>query len=207
LTRIILVRHGQTAWNKGDMIRGQVEVPLDETGLAQAEATAARVAAQWKPVSVYCSPLQRARQTAQSIADKLGLEAQPVAGLNDMNFGQWQGLTVDEVRRGWPEMAQTWLRAPHKVIFPQGESLDALRDRGMAAVHQLIQRHPDDDIVIVGHMVVNRVLLCAMLGLDNSNHWRIGQDTCALNVIDWRDGIFYIQSLNDRCHWPGPACG
>lgn len=200
MTRVILVRHGQTAWNKEERVRGQVEVPLDETGVAQAELTATRVVKEWQPVAVYCSPMQRAVQTAQAIARRLDLQAQPTAGINDMNFGEWQGLTAEEVQRRWPQMAHAWLEAPHTVAFPGGESLNALRTRGVAALEEIVARHRDADVVIVGHMVVNRVLLLAVLGLDNSHYWRIGQDTCAINVFRWRQDVFYIDSLNDTCH-------
>ena len=200
MTRIILVRHGQTAWNRQELIRGQVDVPLDDTGLAQAAATAARIAAEWKPVALYSSPLPRAVQTAQTIADRLGLEVRTVAGFNDMNFGQWQGLSYTEVQQRWPEMSQAWLTTPHTVIFPNGESLSRVRQRGMSALCQVIKQHPDQDAVIVGHTVLNRVLLCAVLGLDDSHHWRIGQDTCAVNMIEWREGVFFVGSLNDTCH-------
>lgn len=200
MTRIILVRHGQTAWNQAERIRGQVDIPLDEVGLAQAEATAARVAEEWNPVAIYSSPLLRAVQTAQAIARKCKLDVQIVAGMNDMNFGQWQGVPYDEVERRWPDLARAWLKTPHLVTFPDGENLAMVRQRAMAALTQLIEQHPEDEIVIVAHTVVNRVLLCAVLGLDNSEYWRIGQDTCAINVIDWRKGKFFIHSLNDICH-------
>ena len=200
MTRIILVRHGQTAYNKEDRIRGQVDVPLNDAGLAQAAATAARIAVEWKPVALYSSPLRRAVQTAELIAAPLGLELRTVAGFNDMNFGQWQGLSYSEVRQRWPEMAQAWISRPHTVVFPNGESLARVRQRGMAALRQIIEQHPDQEAVIVGHTVLNRVLLCAMLGLDDSHHWRIGQDTCAVNVIEWREDTFFIGSLNDTCH-------
>ena len=207
MTRIILVRHGETAWNKVERIRGQVEIPLDETGLAQAEATARRVVERWKLAAVYCSPLQRAVQTAQAIAHRAGHDLQPVAGFNDMNFGQWQGLSPQEVKEQWPEMGRAWLEAPHTVTFPAGESLDLVKERSMAALHQVMERHKEEELAIVGHTVVNRVLLCAVLGLDNSNYWRIGQDTCAINVFKWHRGIFYIESINDTCHLPlQPPC-
>nr|MBC7244886.1 histidine phosphatase family protein [Chloroflexota bacterium] len=200
MTRIILIRHGQTAWNKEERIRGQVDIPLDEVGLMQAEATAARIAEEWKPVAIYSSPLLRAVQTAQAIAQKFNLDVQLVSGINDMNFGQWQGLPYDEVEQRWPELARAWLKEPHTVTFPDGENLAMVRQRSMNALNQLIECHPNDVIAIVAHTVVNRVLLCAVLGLDNSDYWRIGQDTCAINVIEWRKGKFFIHSLNDTCH-------
>jgi broad specificity phosphatase PhoE len=206
MTRIILVRHGQTAWNRQDLIRGQVDVPLDDTGLAQAAATAARIATEWKPVALYSSPLQRAVQTAQIIAARVGLEVRPVTDFNDLNFGQWQGLSYAEVRQRWPELSQAWSQVPHTVTFPNGESLAQVRERAMSALHQVIEQHPDGDVVVVGHVALNRVLLCAMLGLDDSHHWRIGQDTCAVNMIEWRKSVFFIGSLNDTCHLRTNAC-
>ena len=200
MTRFILVRHGQTEWNADERVRGQMDIALDSTGLAQAEATAQRLVAEWKPAAVYCSPLRRAVQTAQAAAVKLGQEPQLVPEFTDMSFGAWQGLRAHEIEEGWPELAHAWMRAPHTVTFPGGESLDGVRERAMPALRLLIERHAGEEIVIVAHTVVNRVLLCAVIGIDNSNYWRIGQDTCAINVIDWQGGQFIIQSLNDTSH-------
>ena len=200
MTLIILIRHGQTAWNKIEKFRGQINVPLDETGLAQAKATAQRVGHDWNPVAVYSSPLQRAMETAQAIASRLGQNAQPTDGFIDINFGQLKGLTPDEARQQWPDIAGPWFKVPHTVTFPEGESLHIVRQRSMAALHQIIKRHPDQDVAIVAHNVVNRVLLCAVLGLDNSHYWSIWQDTCAINVIKWHDGTFIVRALNDTCH-------
>jgi broad specificity phosphatase PhoE len=200
MTHIILVRHGQTASNAQDRIRGQVDIPLDETGLSQARATAARVAADWHPTAVFSSPLRRAVQTAQAIATALHLEVEVVADLIDMNFGIWQGLLYTEVRRNWPELSTRWMTAPHTVSFPGGESLSEVQQRALPALQAIIERHSGQDVVVVGHTVLNRVLLCAVLGLDNSAHWRIGQDTCAVNAIEWRPDGYYVLSLNDTCH-------
>ena len=199
MTRIVLIRHGQTAWNRIEKFRGQVDLPLDETGLAQAEATARRVA-DWSPVAVYSSPLQRAVQTAQAIAVRLGQEVQPMEGFVDINFGQLKGLTPDEARQQWPDIAGPWFKAPHTVTFPRGENLQIVRQRCMAAVRQIIKGHPEQTVAVVAHNVVNRVLLCAVLGLDNSHYWRIWQDTCAINVIEWQGDMFIIKAVNDTCH-------
>lgn len=200
MTRVILIRHGQTAWNQVERIRGLADIPLNEVGLAQADATAQRVLSQWQPAAVYSSPLQRAVHTALPIASRLGQQVTPLAGFLDMNFGQWQGLSPSEVLQRWPDAARAWLEAPHSVVFPDGESLEQVRQRSMAALHGLITDHDGSEIVVVGHTVVNRVVLCAVLGLDNSNHWRIGQNNCAINVFDRRAGTFFVESLNDTCH-------
>jgi broad specificity phosphatase PhoE len=200
MTRIVLVRHGQTEWNRFERVRGRADIALDATGRAQAEATGQRVAAELQPAAVYCSPLQRALHTAQAIASRLSQEPQIDQGLVDMDFGDWQGLTGPEVEQRWPEAAAAWIKAPDRVSFPGGESLPQVLERCSAALGTLIERHREQTIAAVAHTVVNRVLLCFVLGIDVSNYWRIGQDTCAINVFTWRDQAFYIQSLNDTGH-------
>lgn len=200
MTRIVLVRHGQTEWNRVERFRGQADVPLNETGLAQAEATGQRVAAEWQPVAVYASPLSRAVRTAEAIASRLGLPVQPHPALIDINYGQWQGLTPDEVRQRWPEELDAWYNAPRRARIPGGETLDELRERAMAAVRALAARHEGQTIALVAHTVVNRVILLAVLGLENDRFWRLRQDTCAVNVFEVEGDVFTVALLNDTCH-------
>lgn len=200
MNKIILVRHGQTEWNRVERFRGQADVPLNETGVAQAEATGQRVAAEWQPVAVYASPLSRAVRTAEAIASRLGLPVQPHPDLIDINYGQWQGLTPDEVRQRWPEELDAWHNTPRRARIPGGETLDELRDRAMAAVRALAARHEGQTIALVAHTVVNRVILLAVLGLDNDRFWRLRQDTCAVNVFEVDGDVFTLALLNDTCH-------
>ena len=200
MTRFILVRHGQTTWNREERFRGQSDVPLNDTGLSQAFATARRIAAEWHPSAVYSSPLLRARQTAQAVAEPPGLSVQPHPGLNDINFGLLQGLTVPEATERWPDVVHTWFNTPHLAQPPGGERLAAVSRRAMAAVNELAARHAGDTIVVVGHLVLNRVILLGIMGLGLDRFWRIGQDTCAINVFDATDGDFTLLTLNDTCH-------
>ena len=200
MARIILVRHGQTEWNRVERFRGQADVPLNATGLAQAQATGRRVAATWRPVAVYASPLSRAVQTAQAIAQHFDLTVHPQTDLMDIDYGKWRGLTPAEVSERWPDVFYAWQHTPHTAQIPEGETLTRLRARGMAAVHRLVDRHAGQTFVIVGHTVINRVLLLGMLGLGNDRFWHLGQQTCAINVIEVREGDFVLISLNDTCH-------
>ncbi len=200
MTRFILVRHGQTAWNREERFRGQIDVPLNETGLAQASATARRIGAEWSPTAVYCSPLLRARQTAQVIAEPFGLPIRPHPALNDINFGLLQGLTVPEARERWPDAVDAWFRTPQLAQLPGGERLTEVNTRAMAAVAELAAGHPGDTVVLVGHLVLNRVILLGITGLGLDRFWRLGQDTCAINVFDANAGDFTLLSLNDTCH-------
>jgi broad specificity phosphatase PhoE len=203
-TRFILVRHGRTAWNREVRFRGREDLPLDEAGLEQAEAAGRRIAATWSVSAVYTSPLLRARQTAQAIAQNLGLAPQPLEGLLDLDYGRWQGLSPQEVEQRYGDLYPAWLRSPQTVRFPGGESLAQVRERALAAVLELARRHPGETVVLVGHQAVNKVLLCAVLGLDDSHFWRIEQDTGAINVFEYRGGTFVVTLLNDTCHLPTP---
>jgi len=200
MTRFLLVRHGQTEWNRVERFRGRADVPLNAAGLAQAAAVGRRIAAAWQPAAVYASPLSRAAATAAAIAAHFNLPVAPLDGLADIHYGAWQGLTPDEARARWPELIEAWYTAPQTVQVPDGESLADLRDRAMAAIHELTTRHADQTIVLVSHTVVNRVILLAILGLGNDHFWRLRQDNCALNVFEAEAGDFTLVSMNDTCH-------
>lgn len=200
-TRFVLIRHGQTAWNREARFRGQSDVPLEAFGLRQAEATARYVAARWPVTAVYASPLDRTMKTAEAIAQAQGLTAQPLEGLIDINFGELQGLLATEAEQRHPKLFQAWMEAPHTVHFPSGESLDVVRSRITATLDDVVARHPGQTAALVSHTVANRVLLCAVLGWSNDRFWRMHQDTCAVNVFDVEDdGAFTIVQLNDTSH-------
>ena len=202
MTRVILVRHGQTEWNRVERFRGRADVPLNETGLAQAEATGQRIAAEWRPDAVYSSPLSRAIKTASAIAKHFHLTVQVHQGLADIDYGEWQGLTPDEAKASWPDSHDAWTNTPHLARIPGGETLDDVRARGMTTVEELAARHAAQTIVLVGHTVINRAVLLGVLGLHNNRFWKLKQDTCAINVFEFdvqaRDVV--MVSFNDTCH-------
>lgn len=199
-TTLILVRHGQTEWNRVERFRGRADVPLNQVGLEQAAATGRRIAATWQPVAFYSSPLSRAIRTAEAGASHYNLPVIAYPGLLDIDYGLWQGLTPAEARQQWPEAITAWYEAPHTVQIPEGESLAQLRERAMAAVAHLAGRHPGETIVLVGHTVINRIILLGVLGLGNDRFWHLRQDTCAINVIEAGQDDYVLVSLNDTCH-------
>ncbi len=200
MTKFILVRHGQTEWNRIERFRGRFDVPLNTAGIQQAQITGRRIAAQWQPVAVYSSPLLRALKTAEAIAQPFQLPVQPVTDLIDIDYGFWQGLSNDEVSVHWQTELEAWYNAPHTLSIPGGESLADLRNRAMKAIHWLADHHEDETIVLVGHTVINRVILLAVMGLGNERFWRVHQDTCAINVFDKEGDDFTMITLNDTCH-------
>jgi broad specificity phosphatase PhoE len=212
MTRIILVRHGNTPWNKDKIFRGSKDIPLDDIGREEAWAVA-----EWlKDETIhaaYTSPLSRARDTAIAIARHHELQVIDLPGLADLSYGDWEGLPLKEVKVRYADLYRQWETAPHTVCFPKGESLEVLRTRALAGVEEAVQRHADQTVMLMAHRAVNKVLIAAFLGLDNSHFWRIGQDTTAVNRFDLADKVtqvgkvWNIVSINDTCHLRGVKRG
>jgi phosphoserine phosphatase len=199
-TTILLVRHGQTEWNRVERFRGRADVPLNKTGLLQAEATGRRVCAGWRPVAIYSSPLGRAVKTAEAIGKHVERAVEIHPGLVDINYGDWQGLTPDEVRGQWPEIAEAWYNTPAMAYIPGGETLGEVRVRAMRTVFDLAAEHVDQTILLVSHTVINRIILLGVLGLGNERFWHIRQEPCAINSFEVEGRETTLVSMNDTCH-------
>ncbi len=199
---IILVRHGQTAWNKEERFRGRADLPLDDFGIKQAEAAATRLA-DYNAAAIYSSPLMRTMMTAEPIAAQLGLVTQPFEGLIDIDYGAWQGLSTEEALEQDANLYQQWIESPQNARFPQGEGLQDIRDRVTGVIEMVLAKHTGQKVILVSHVVVCRVFICTVLGLDNSHFWQIGQDVNAINTIGIREGKLVLNSLNDICHLKG----
>ena len=199
MTSIYLVRHGQTAWNREEIFRGRTDVPLDETGLRQAEL-AAEYFKGMEICGVYSSPLSRAWETARKIAKLHNLKVEPLEGIVDLSFGNWEGHSHKEIQRNDKETYRLWREEPHRVRLPGGESLDDVRAKAMASLEEVIRSHSGKTLVLVSHRVVNKVLICGILGLDNSHFWQIAQDTTAINLIQYKNGKYILSLMNETCH-------
>jgi phosphoserine phosphatase len=200
MTKIILVRHGHVEGISPERFRGRVDLTLTAEGRRQAAVTADRIHATWRPAAVFASPLSRCRATAEAIATPLGLSPRPLDGLIDIDYGQWQGLTPDEVRARWPGLLETWYRAPDWAAIPGGETLQDVLVRALSALRDVVDRHPSDTVVLVAHDSVNRVILLHALGLPLSRYWRLGQHPCAINEIDLLGDGSVVLSMNETGH-------
>ncbi len=198
MTEILLIRHGETAWNVSEVFRGRIDVELNETGLKQAELVAGYLGKR-KMDAVYSSPLKRALKTAEAIARRHQLEVITTPGLNDLDFGQWQGLSLKEVNEQYPEDYAVWLNHPERIKIPAGESLKDVRKRAAFLVKEVIARHTGN-VVLASHRVVHKVLICALLGLDNSHFWNIKMDTCAMTTFSYENGRFVLTEHNNTSY-------
>jgi len=200
MTKILLLRHGHVEGISPERFRGRADLSLTAEGLRQAEATAVWLSRTCKVSALYSSPLRRCLATAMPIGKKFELTAIPMDGLSDIDYGHWQGLTPDEVKTRWADQLILWRQMPEWAAIPNGETLQELLCRATAAVREIIRRHPNETVAVVGHDSVNRVLLLHVLDLPLSHYWRIRQHPCAINEIEAVEGCFTVVSLNQRDH-------
>jgi phosphoserine phosphatase len=203
MTRIILVRHGHVDWIAPERFRGRAELALSELGGRQVQAVARYIAATWKPLAVYTSPLSRCRDTAAAIAAPFQLEPQPVEGFCDIDYGAWQGLTREQAADRWPDEIELWFRAPHLAAIPGGETLADVLSRVTAALRGVLRAHSHGTVALVGHDSVNRVLLAFALELPLSRYWHLRQEPCCINELFFDGDSFVVRSINETQHLAG----
>jgi broad specificity phosphatase PhoE len=198
--RLLLVRHGHVDGISPERFRGRRDVPLSPQGVQQALDVAEHIAQRQRPVVVYTSPLLRCTETASAIAAATAVDVQVLADLIDLDYGDWQWLTRDDVRRGWPDLIERWDTAPQLVRFPHGDSLQDLIARVSNVLRMLLDRHAGDTVVVVGHDSGNRALLLQLFDQPASSFWRFTQDPCGLSDIEIaRNGARLIR-LNDTSY-------
>jgi ribonuclease H / adenosylcobalamin/alpha-ribazole phosphatase len=198
-TVTLLLRHGQTLMSVQKRYAGRTDVPLTDTGVAQAAAAAKRLA-QAGIGTIVTSPLQRAVQTAEEVAAVTGLQVTTDEGFRETDFGAWEGLTFAEVRERWPSEMTAWLADP-AVAPPGGESFTDVSDRVTAALHRLLADREGQTILIVSHVTPIKTLVAAALLAPPPALYRMHLDVAALCEIDWyADGPAVLRSFNDTAH-------
>jgi len=203
MTHFILVRHGQTEWNRIERFRGRADVPLNETGLAQAEATGRRVASEWQPVAIYSSPLSRAIRTADAISRYSNLSILTHPGLTDIHYGEWQGLTYAEVRQRYPYILQMRVQDPIGYAAPGGETVGQMTARVCAAIEEIAAKHDGGSVLVVTHGGPLRAVVCDLLAVEPRRGWRIMVENCSVTVIEITAGQpdrSRLVLFNDVCH-------
>jgi broad specificity phosphatase PhoE len=182
---IVLVRHGETDWNRERRFQGHADTSLNEAGRAQARELAELLRTE-RLSAVYTSPLRRASETARIVAARLGLRASELDPLREIDVGDWQGLTVDDVRTRFPEQAEVAWHAG----WPNGETYEELAARVVPALLELGRRHPGERVLGITHAGPIRAALSAATGLSHEEaRARIGPlANCAVFRFAVRDG-------------------
>ena len=199
MAEILLVRHGETEWNRREVFRGRADVPLSARGREQARLLAEALKGSGVQ-AVYSSPLSRARQTAEPLAEALGIEVRTDERLTDMSFGQWESRPRADVEKEDPALYSAWLIQPQEFRAPDGESLANVIARAWPAMGEITARHKGGRAAIVTHRVVCKVLLCSALGAGEAAFWRVRVDTASISILDASDDLWVVTRLNDTHH-------
>jgi phosphoserine phosphatase len=201
-TTIVLVRHGEVPGVVPPSFRGRADLLLTDRGLSQAALARDFLASHVRFSAAYASPLSRAMRTGEIIAKPHAIAVSPLPDFVDIDYGDWQGRTFDEVRSAAPEAFNDWRRRPHLAAIPNGETLADVGARVTRVMQEVIPRHPGETVLVVGHDSVNRVFLLIALELSLSQYWRIHQDTCGVNILTYDDDGWTAKSINETAHLP-----
>ncbi len=196
ITRVYLMRHGEVANGGEKRYNGHIDVDITDRGVEQMHRLAALLAE--KPVrAVYSSDLIRSRKGAEIISGRLGLAPIVVRSLRERSVGAWEGMTGEEIRERFPDDYRAWRADLLNYRPPGGECLEDVRTRVLPEYGMIVAAHPDEEIAMLLHGGVNRVILADALGLDPLNLFRIDQSFGALNIIEhYGDGMSVVKLLN-----------
>lgn len=208
--RLLLVRHGETEWNRQTRFQGQIDVPLNDNGREQSRKAAQFL--QDVPIDfAVSSPMLRPKETAETILQyhsSVQLELQD--GLREISHGLWEGKLEAEIEQLYPGELHRWRTVPAEIQMPEGENLRQIWERGIAAWQSILAAVADQPNkttgLVVAHDATNKVLLCHILGLAPSHFWNFRQGNCAVSVIDYPQGLAglpVLQAMNITTHLGG----
>jgi len=200
----LLVRHGESFWNRIGVYQGQIDISLSDLGQIQAEAIANRLKDKHLD-AIVSSPLRRAADTARKIAQYHDCQVEVQPALAEIHHGVWQGLTAAEVKAQFTKLYETWTEHPAEATMPGagGESVAEVQRRVVPAVDGLAERYPEGRILIVGHDLPLKVILVSALGADLSTLSHLSIENCALNVVKWDSNHTQLLALNRNEHLAG----
>ena len=197
--KLILVRHGETKWNHENRVVGHTGMALNSNGRKQAGLLAQ--ALKDKEVScIYSSPLRRARETADAIARAQGLHVVNVDALKEVDAGELEGLTFDEVVERYGDFFQEWIKDAPSLKIPGGESITELRERAWPAVEWIVSEHPGGVVIAISHSLAILSIISRALGMNISDFRRLRLSVASISVLDFGEHVASLVLFNDTCH-------
>lgn len=202
-TRLILVRHGQTPWNRDSKYQGWQDTGLTRQGRQQVKLLARKMAGE-RLDAIYSSDLRRARYTACKVAKYHHLRVRASDKLREISFGAWEGLTGDQIQAKWSGLYRRWQAKPTGIKIPRGESVEGLARRVGGAIDEIVARHPDQTVLVATHGGPIRIAIIRARGLELDNWWGIRQENGAINIIEFHaDGATTVLQ-NDTSYLSRP---
>jgi phosphoserine phosphatase len=198
--KLILIRHGETSWNQEGRVQGQSDIELSDVGFKQCQ----RLALSMQDIqiqAIYSSPLKRTCQTARIINEIHNVPIYPEPRLREMDQGDFEGLTIQELKACENEFLQRWIQDPAAVTMPNGESLAGLQDRAWSAVADILGK--TENALIVSHNFTIAAILCKIKDISLSQFRKVCVGTASKTVVSFQNGSASIDVLNDRTHLDG----
>ncbi|MEG6585507.1 alpha-ribazole phosphatase [Dendrosporobacter sp. 1207_IL3150] len=199
MTKIILVRHGQTFWNLELKYQGHTDIELTDLGISQAKKVSQRLK-DIQVSAIYASDLSRAYKTAEYIAENHKLPVIAVPEFREISFGEWEGLNYNKINEGWPDVMGKLFTHPDEIRIPGGETFRELKERAQRAIDELVAKHNNETIIVVSHGGTIRTLICAALDIHLNRVWNIKQDNTAVNIIEYYPERTMVSLINDNHH-------
>lgn len=196
MKKLFLIRHGETDGNRALKYYGHTDIRLNRNGIEQVRKLAESIGNE-PIVSIYSSDLARAYETATIIAKDHGLNVMQSRGLREINLGDWEGLTFEEIKARDEELVRQWIGEFSTFRMPNGESIPEFRTRIEDEVNAIIAQNSEGTVCVVTHGGVTRMVLCHIMGWDLASFWHIRQDTGCLNIIDFEGGRSRLVLLNN----------
>lgn len=201
--RLILVRHGSTIWNAEGKYQGIIDVPLSDKGRQEVQMVAERLRNE-DIKAVYSSYLIRARETAEIIASPHGLPVKVIREFGEINFGDWEGLTAQEIKDKFGEDAyRLWMEDPVMADISGGDRIAEFAERVVQGFNQVSQAHQEDTVVVATHGGALMVLGCHLQGEDLSCYRKYYHQNAAISVVELEGDVFQFKHLNCQEHLQG----
>ncbi len=199
MTKVVLIRHGQTEWNIAGKYQGQSDVVLSDKGIEQARCLAQNFPLEQLD-AVYASDLSRALVTAEQVARHFGCVVQPEPSLREMNFGEWEGLTYKQIAAQWPEAMGTFFQRPDMLEIPGGEGFAVLQERAVKCIEEIVASNVGKTVAVVAHGAILRTILTHVLHMPLRYVWTIRQDNTAVNILRYDEGNCMVELVNSTAH-------
>jgi len=172
MAELILVRHGQTDWNKQNRVQGTLDIPLNGEGEDEAKRISGELSG-FKIDAVYSSPASRSFCTACEIATTHNLKAKKISALKELNQGVWQGLLLKDIKKRYKRQYSIWKSSPTCGRPPNGESMRDACDRAVSAVHKIVDRHKDESVCVVSGDIVLSIIKCYLKNIELERVWKL----------------------------------
>jgi broad specificity phosphatase PhoE len=198
-TRLFLIRHAETDANSGHRYQGLTDNRLNEKGLWQARRLGERLSGE-KLSAVYSSNLTRARETAEIIAGYHDLDVVTLKDLRELDFGEWEGLTGEEIAQTYPQLFERWVAGDFDVEIPGGEKRKLFLERVDNTLSQILDAHRGHTVALVSHGGPLKCILCDALATNPMGFWYFRLDNASVNLVEYDGDSHVVMFVNDTCH-------